>query len=433
MFRRIFGKKPKPPPTAEVKELSLDSIEEEIKRLKEAKLEVVKGEMRPLVEEITRACENIRASAKILAQAESSKEVYVGLDKSSREARRLFVDKVTRAVEGLERPRELTWQSLLAFSDSLNRTINQLTGAGVVHGRYASVLFGQHFQNAHQSIRQLQDLGAQFRAAIEVKKDEVRLLDDTSAQINHQKDTAQRIANLRSQKQALENRAKSLESHLEAEAVESNKLTGSQEMKDAQKIYDALEQITQRIARLKGEAASAISSLQRPFKKMKKLALDGKHPLNREKSKLLDLCIDEPLGAFLSDEVDLPMLTALVQELKGAIDEGQIELNPRERRKRLEQIQSMLSGELLELRREYDKTSAEKVEKEQEYMNSPVLKQKSEIEKSLKSHRSELEKIQSDIKVLSGDIEKIEEEIVQGKSKIENEASKFLGVKLKII
>ena len=66
-------------------------------------------------------------------------------------------------------------------------------------------------------------------------------------------------------------------------------------------------------------------------------------------------------------------------------------------------------------------------------MNSPILKQKSELEKSLKIHRSELEKIQSDLKVLSGDMEKIEGEIVQGKSKIENEASKFLGVKLKII
>ena len=48
MFRRIFGKKPKPPPSVEVKELSLDSIEEEIKKLKDAKLGVVKEEMRPL-------------------------------------------------------------------------------------------------------------------------------------------------------------------------------------------------------------------------------------------------------------------------------------------------------------------------------------------------------------------------------------------------
>jgi len=433
MFRRIFGKKPKPPPSVEVKELSLDSIEEEIKKLKDAKLGVVKEEMRPLVEEITRLCEDIRASAKILAQAEVSKEVYVGLDKSSREARRLFVDKVTRAIESLERPRELTWQSLLAFGDSLNRTINLLTGAGVIHGRYASVLFGQHLQYVYQSIRKLQDLGTQFRAAIEIKKDEVQLLDETSAQITHQKDTTQRIANLLSQKQALENRAKSLESHLEAEAVEYDKLTSSQEMKDAEKINHELGQIMQKIARSKGEAASAISSLQRPFKKMKKLALDGKHPLSREKSKMLDLCIDEPLGAFLSDQGDLPILTVLIQELKGAVDEEQIELNPKERRKRLEQIQSMLGGELLELRREYDKTSAEKAEKEQEYMNSPVLKQKAELEKSLKIHRSELEKIQSDLKVLSADIEKIEEEIVQSKSKIENEASKFLGVKLKII
>jgi hypothetical protein len=65
MFRRIFGKKPKPLPTLEIKEFSLDSLEGEIKKLKEGRLEVVKGEIGPLVEGIVGACEDIRASVKI--------------------------------------------------------------------------------------------------------------------------------------------------------------------------------------------------------------------------------------------------------------------------------------------------------------------------------------------------------------------------------
>jgi len=432
MFRRIFGKKPKPLPQVEVKELSLDSLGEEIKKLKDDKLEVVKGEIGPLVEGIARACEEIKALAKILAQAEVSKEVYVGLDKSAREARRLFVDKVTRAIEGLKQPKELTWQGLLTFGDSLDRALNMVADAGVVHGRYASVLFGQHLQSVYQSIHKLQELGTEFKAAIEVKKDEVQNLDSTSAQIAHLKGLAQRLIHLGAQKEELENRAKSLEGVLEAEGVEFDRLTRSQELKDVEKIQYELDQIEKRVVRLRGEAASAISGLQRPFKKMRKLALDGKHPLGRDKFGVLDLCIDEPLEAFLSDERDLPRLTALLQDLKGIIEGGQIELNPRERRKRLEQIQSMLSGALLEMRREYDNVLVKKAENEQTYMSSSVLKRRAELEKSLEAHRSELEKIQSELKVLSREMEKIEEEIGRGKSKLESEASIVLGVKLKI-
>jgi len=432
MFRRIFGKKPKPPPPAEVKELSLDSLEGEIKKLKDDRLEVVKGEIGPLVEGIARACEEIKALAKILAQAEVSKDVYVGLDKSSREARRLFVDKVTRAIEGLKQPKELTWQGLLAFGDSLDRALNMVADAGVVHGRYASVLFGQHLQSVYQSIHKLQELGAEFKAAIEVKRDEVQNLDDASAQIAHLKGLAQRLVHLGAQKEALENRAKSLEGVLEAEGVERDRLTSSQELKDVEKIHHELGQIEQKIARLRGEAASAISGLQRPFKKMRKLALDGKHPLGRDKFGMLNLCIDEPLEAFLSDGEDLPRLTALLQDLKNIIESGQIELNPRERRKKLEQIRGMLGGALLELRREHDGILVEKVEKERAYITSPLLKQRSELERSLEARRSELEKIQSELKGLSGEMEKIEGEIGRGRSELEGKASAVLGAKLKI-
>jgi len=432
MFRRIFGKKPKPPPLLEVKEFSLDSLEEEIRKLKDSRLEVVKGEIGPLVEGIAGACENIRASVKILAQAEVSKEVYVGLDKSAREARRLFIDKVTRAIEGLEQPRELTWRSLLTFGDSLDRALNMVADAGVVHGRYVSVLFGQHLQSVYQSIHRLQELGAEFKGAIEVKKDEVQLFDDISDQIAHQKGLVQRLAHLRARKEALENRAKSLKGVIEAEGVEFDRLTSSQELKDVEKIHQELGQIEQKIARLKDEAASAISSLQRPFKKMKKLALDGKHSLGRDKLRMLDLCIDEPLEAFLSDGRDLPRLTALLQDLKGIIEGGQIELNPREQRKRLEQIRGMLGGVLLKLRREYDNILVEKADKEKSYIISPLLKQRAELERSLEARRSELEKIQSELKGLSGEIEKIEGEIGRGGSELEGKASAVLGIKLKI-
>jgi chromosome segregation ATPase len=148
---------------------------------------------------------------------------------------------------------------------------------------------------------------------------------------------------------------------------------------------------------------------------------------------MLDLCIEEPLNAFLSDEVNLPRLIALLKEVEKAVESGEVELSPRERRKRLGQIKTMLDGGLLELRRKYEKMLMEKAAKEEAYASSPILKKKAELEKSLEAHRSELKKIQSEFKEISKDIEKIEEEIKRNKSELEDEASTLLGVKLKII
>lgn len=432
MFRRIFGKKPKPPPPLEIKELSLDSLEGEIEKLKKDKLGAIGEEVRLHIEGIAMAREDIKALAKALAQAEISGEVYVGLDRSVREARRLFIDKVTRAIEGIEQPKELTWHGLLALDDSLGRSVNLMTDAGATHGRRASMLFGQQVRAIYQSIDRLRGLTAEFKGIIETKKEDIQVLNEISARITNQKNLIQKLTHLRAQKGELENRAGGLENTLRAEQVELDGLTDSQELKNVEKIRHELDQIEKRIARLRDEAVSAISSLQRPFKKMKKLALDRKRPLDRDKLRMLDLCIDEPLEAFLSDGLDLPRLTALLQDLKGVIEGGQIELNPRERRKRLEQIRGVLGGALLDLRREHDDILAEKAEKERAYATSPLLKKKAELERSIEVHRSELEKIRSELKGLSKEIEKIEEEIGRGRSELEDRASVTLGVKLKI-
>jgi len=431
-LRRIFGKKPKPTPSLEVKEFSLDTLEEEIEKLKKDKLGAIGEEVRLHIEGIAMAREDIKALTKALAQAEISGEVYVGLDRSVREARRLFIDKVTRAIDGIEQPKELTWHGLLALNDSLGRAVNLTTDAGATHGRRASMLFGQQVRAIYQSIDRLQGLAAEFKGIVEAKKEDIQVLNEISARITNQKNLIQKLTHLRAQKGELENRAGGLENTLRAEQVELDGLIDGQELKQIERARQELDQIEQRIARLRSEAASAISGLQRPFKKMRKLALDGKHPLGRDKFGMLNLCIDEPLEAFLSDGEDLPRLTALLQDLKNIIEGGQIELNPRERRKKLEQIRGMLGGALLELRREHDGILVEKVEKERAYITSPLLKQRAELERSLEARRSELEKIQSELKGLSGEMEKIEGEIGRGRSELEGKASAVLGAKLKI-
>ena len=431
-LRRIFGKKTKPPPLPEIRELSLDSLEEEIKSLRMHKLEAAKEAVKPKIDEVVWICEEIREWIKVLAQAEAVKEVYVGLGKTAREARRLLVDKLNRAIQGIKPPKELTWQSIVAFDDSLSRALGLMNDAIIAHSRYVTVLFGQQVQNVSRSIHKLNGSAAGLKGAIMENDREIQMFDGISSKIARQRDLLQLRTYMRAQRESLDGRIKELENSIKAEGTGLDQLINSQELKQMENVRHELDQIERKIIRIKGEASSAISNLGRPFKKMKKLALDEKHPLDRDKLRMLDLCIDEPLEAFLSEGENMPKLTVLLRDLEDIIKNEKIKINPREREKKLAHIRAMLDGGLLDLKRRYEGALAEKVAKEQAYATSPLLKQKAELERSLEAHRSELEKIQSEFKGLTKEMEDVEGEIGQGKSKLEDEASIVLGVKLKI-
>jgi len=431
-FRRIFGRKPKPPPPPEIRELSLDSLEEEIKSLRVRKLEAAKEAVKPRVDEVAWICEEIKALIEVLARAEAVKEVYVGLGKTAHEARRLLVDKLNRAIKGIKPPRELTWQNLVTFDDSLSRALSLINDAITAHGRYVAILFDQQVQNVSRSIHKLNGSAAGLKGIIMENSREIGMFDGISSKIARQRDLLQLRTYMRAQKESLDGQVKELENTVKVEGAELDRLVNSQELKQVENIRHELDQIERKIIRIRGEASSAISNLGRPFKKMKKLALDGKHPLDRSKLRMLDLCIDEPLKAFLSEGENMPELTALLQDLEGIIKNEEIKINPRERRKRLAHIRAMLDGGLFDLKRRFEGVLEEKAEKGREYAMSPLLKQKAELEESLDARRSKLDRIKSELNGTVKEMEKTEEEIRRNGSELEGEASTVLGAKLKI-
>jgi hypothetical protein len=431
-FRKIFGKKPKPPPPPELREFSLDSLGEEIISLRARKLEAAKGAVKPKVDEVAWICEEIKASIEALARAEAAREVYVGLGKTAHEARRLLVDKLNRAVKGIKPPREPTWKIFVAFDDSLSRALSLMNDAIVAHGRYVAVLFGQQMQNVSRSIHKLNGSAAGLKGVIAENNREIELFDGISSKIARQRDLLQLQTHMRAQKESLDGRVKELENTVKVEGAELDRLVNSQELKQVENVRNELNQIERKITKIRGEASSAISNLGRPFKKMKKLALDGKHPLGRNKLRMLDLCIDEPLKAFLSEGENMPELTALLQDLEGIIKKEEIKINPRERRKKLAHIRAMIDGGLLDLKRRLGRALEEKAGKERAYATSSLLKQKAELEKSLEAHRSKLGKIKSELNGTVKEMEKTEEEIKRNGSELEGEASMVFGIKLKI-
>ena len=433
-FRRIFGKKPKVPAKApEVREFTLDSLEDEIKNLKKRRLESIKEIAGQKIDEISKLCENLNKSAKALAEAEATEFVHPGLEKTAHEARRLFVHKVTRATEELKRPAELTWQGLLSFHAALSRALKLMIDAGIAHGRRASVLFRQPMQNTRRLIRMLHTSATELDGIIERGTDEIKELDEISLKITDQKGFLQRLTHLRAQEQSFGSRIEDLKNFIKMKGAELDQLSSSPESKRLESLRRELDQIERKIVELGNEAARAISDLGRPFRKMRKLTLSAEHPLDKEKAKMLELCIDEPFNAFRSDEKDLPVLTALLRDLADRIETGEVKLDPRERQKKLEQIHRMLDGGLLRLKTKYVELMAERDAKKRDLETSPIPEEKAELERALDFNRSELMKTQSKLSETSKALEKTKREIEQNKLELESLAKKILGPELKII
>ena len=138
------------PEEREVRKLTLEELEKEARKLKREALENARRNTEPLLERITRIKENIISLVESLAQAESTEEVHPRLYKSAIEARRLLVDKATRAAKEINPPSRPTWQELMDFNRSLARASNLLSESSISHGRYVGTLFRREMQQLMQ-------------------------------------------------------------------------------------------------------------------------------------------------------------------------------------------------------------------------------------------------------------------------------------------
>jgi hypothetical protein len=434
-LRRIFRRKPKAPPEIpEVKKFTLDSLESEIGNLKKRKFEAIKETAKPKIDGITEACNNIKKSVENLEKAEITEAVHPRIEKTTLEARRLLIDKVNRAFEGVSWPHDLTWQSLSAFNDSVTRAVNLLIRANVMHGRFAATLFKQQVRDLSYSIRRLHELVIGLDEFLKEKGDEFRALEEVSSKIAEQRDLLQRIESLHVRRKSLGQQAKDLENELVAKKKELEKLVVSKDFKQLEDFKRELKRIEGELLELKSEVVRIFSSLGRPLKKMRKLWLTEEHQASREQTQTLELCLADPFEAFLADEKGLPTLTSLLRVLGDSIESGKIPFDPREQRKKLGEVREVLErGTLLELKEKYTKLLAEKNARKRKYETSPLLKEKARLERSLKINQLELARIRSELDAISKTIEESRQKIQRNKIELENKARGALGVELKIV
>lgn len=426
-FKRLF-KKP-PPPEPVVEKLGLGALRERVDSLRKERLETIGPTFNTVADELIRTRETLLNDLKILADAKPFEDVYPGLLKTGIEAKKLLKEKITRALTDINRRPEPSTSALEAFDEKLAKTTNLTTDAMVIHGRYVRTTFGPEFTSVQFSLRRLHDVSKQVHTTIGEILRESRRLDSLSSEIDSQVELMRYVTQFQDDAKSLENFSRGTEEKVKNDKERLTKLRSSEEFKRTVDAKQKFKQTELEINRIKGEVRSAFSDIGRPLRKFEKLVSSGKHQIDREKIKALELCVNNPLELISSDE-KISVAEELLRETAKLLDERKIELDERERRKKLERTQK-LATKLREFKKRLELLDRQ-LEVQRRASEHPIQKQVSEFEQSIARHEAELNQMKMSIGELDRKSKLTQEEIEEKRVKLKKLASEILGTKVEL-
>jgi len=429
-FKRIFSRgKPK---ELKIESISIEVLRERIDALKMEKLAAAQPKLTADFSKIVEKRERIFSGLKNLGAAESTEEVYAGLYKTVDEARRLLIGKLTRALQSIRAPNTTTSSDLAAFDSSLARAVNLMTDATAAHYYYVARLFAQHLHIIKSYLRELQSFAKDIHITVEKTLSEIRSLEEVSSKIALYIDLVQQNKNLRRNIAPLEQRTIDLEGLINAERAQLAQLIDDKEFKQLERSQEELKQIEHELSQAKTVAIHTVLNFSRPLRKMRKLVADGGYRIDGETAKILEICIENPINVFQSDE-KLEATAVLLEKMIELIEKGKIILETRERKKRVDDARSIIENKtLVELKENIERLNSRKQALDDLHQKSSLLKKKTELEHALERHTLDLEHVKKSLEELRRDLQRSDEEIDKNKNELEEVASKITGTTVKI-
>ncbi|MEM2889950.1 MAG: hypothetical protein QW358_01190 [Candidatus Hadarchaeum sp.] len=397
--------------------------------LKEEKIEKIRPELSALLQEINKECAALSESLKELHGSDPDEEVHHGLVKTAIEARKLFYEKISRAITIMMCEEELTWGSVPKINERFSKATNIIGDAMKAHGRYVRAVFVKKYSEFEFHLRELHDLVMQTQSILNRIIGEIKALDDLISEISAYKRTQLEIEKIKENIASLQDNNRKLDANIDEVVSQLAQLKGSPEFKKAAESVEELERTCHEINKEKETAASSISELNRPFRKLEKILNAGEYQMSPEIRKILEICINGPTELISSDE-NLTLFERLLHETVKLADSGKIDLDKRER-KNLEIAASLLPSRLKNIKNNLT-TLVENAETKKRDSESPVFDQAVKLENLIKKLEQERGAAQDTVEQLKNRIKLKEEELVSRKNNLQELASEVLDTRVEI-
>ena len=412
-----------------VEKLLMADVRERLKKIKAEKLENGGPKLNALIAQMAKARETLLEELKALADAEPTEVIHSGLLKSATEARKLLIDKITRGLSEVTDAPEFSDAALASFDERLTRVTNLTTDAMVAHGRYVGSVFGSRFSSVRLYLRELHDIFRQAHTTIADITHESKSLDPILAEMESLVETVQNTGKMQEKIKSLEEQTKEAEETLKSERARLNQLESSEEFKRATDSVWEVNQTKLEINRVEGEVIGAFSEISRPLRKLGNLVASGKHQMDRDLIKALDLCIESPLETIVSDE-KVSATETLLKETSRLLSEHKIDLEERERRKKLERTQQ-LAAALGDYKKRLELLNKQ-LEVQTQVSKHSVLKQVTELKHSISQNETRLNQTKTLTEEIDQKLKQTKNDIEKKRAELERSVSETLGLKVEI-
>jgi hypothetical protein len=144
------------------------------------------------------------------------------------------------------------------------------------------------------------------------------------------------------------------------------------------------------IEKLNKELKHALRHMQKPFKKMRALALyRGGTGLTQDERNMLELYLEKPFKALTTEAAGYPVLKQILQKMTRLMDEGKLKLKSDKARKAEQDTKGILKGEFLA---KIYKRCADVAAREKEVLNSSKME---EIKRNLSKYQEQTKRLKA--------------------------------------
>ncbi|HUT17377.1 MAG TPA: hypothetical protein VMW84_03670 [Acidobacteriota bacterium] len=210
-----------------------------------------------------------------------------------------------------------------------------------------------------------------------------KTLEETFQLINELHNLEKQLSDVEAERESIVNERLPLEK----EIAELEQKTAELQSKGP---IDQLFLVEAEIETLNKELKHALRRLQKPFKKMQALALQGGGAgLTPDERNMLDLYLEKPLKALAAEEAGYPLLKQILQKLARLMSEGKLKLKSDKARKAEQTLNGILKRDSLA---NLYKRCAEVAARERQILNSAKME---EIKISLSEYQEQTKQLKA--------------------------------------
>lgn len=394
---------------SDVAKLSSADVKGWLERETSSLLVPIHSKAQKLLNDMNKALENLSEVSKQILE-NSGKEIEkrnmktYGRARAMNKLARLFVDRVRQ----IKVPDKVTYDS---YQDFFQETQKAFLVTDVDVRNYFPHIspffildrrkFQLVFERAKDSLKELGNFSTKEYVKIKTLEETFQLAEKLQA-------SEQQLANLKKQKTKTENDVTQVD---RAIGETQQKVT---ELK-ARGSLGQLSQVSGEIEALSAEVKQRLQHLQKPFVKLRSLALHGEGSgLTPDELNKLNQYAGNPFDALASEESGHPLLSQILQKLSRLMSEDKLKLKPEKTRKAAQVVESILNHNSLA---ELHQRSVNAITRRNQLSNSAEV---AETEKGLSKLRQQLEELERRRRIIEGEQTSIERAYNETGEKIKN-------------